>query len=130
MKGISPVIATLLLLVITLGLIGLAYGYITGIFAAKTAVVLSIIDTTCAGDDIVVTVANDGTTTSGVITATATTDSTAGGSNTIASIGPGLSASTTIDRPAAAPIGTYTIKVTSAGVTPATGYTPCSTVGV
>ncbi len=36
MKGISPVIATLLLLVITLGLIGMAYGYISGIFTAKT----------------------------------------------------------------------------------------------
>ena len=34
MKGISPVIATVLMLVVTLGLIALVYGYITGLFEA------------------------------------------------------------------------------------------------
>jgi len=41
MKGISDVVAMLLMLVITIGLVGLAYSYISGIFTARTAVVLS-----------------------------------------------------------------------------------------
>jgi flagellin-like protein len=61
MKGISAVIATLLLLVITLGLVGLAYGYITGIFGAKTGKVFSVISADCAGGTATVVLRNDGT---------------------------------------------------------------------
>ena len=41
MKGVSDVIAMLLMLVITIGLVSLAYSYISGVFTSKTAVVLS-----------------------------------------------------------------------------------------
>lgn len=56
-KGVSTVIAVLLMLVITLSLIGLAYGFITGIFGGRIATTFSIADT--YGDT--VTVRNDGT---------------------------------------------------------------------
>jgi FlaG/FlaF family flagellin (archaellin) len=62
MKGISTVIATLLMLVITLGLIGIAYGYITGIFGARMAVVLSAEARCGSGNAISVRVRNEGTT--------------------------------------------------------------------
>ncbi len=63
MKGISPVIATLLMLVITIGLAGLAYTYISGVFTAKTAVMLTIDGTAsyCDANYIHVFVRNDGT---------------------------------------------------------------------
>jgi FlaG/FlaF family flagellin (archaellin) len=71
MKGISDVIAMLLMLVITIGLVGLAYSYISGVFTARTAVVLEIepgstfcINTTHAQ----VGVRNAGTSTSGTVT--------------------------------------------------------------
>jgi len=41
MKGISDVIAMLLMLVITVGLVGFSYAYIMGVFTSKTAIVLS-----------------------------------------------------------------------------------------
>jgi FlaG/FlaF family flagellin (archaellin) len=71
MKGISDVIAMLLMLVITIGLVGVAYSYIMGIFTARTAVTLEIdggttfcINSTHAQ----VGVRNSGTSTSGTIT--------------------------------------------------------------
>jgi len=42
MKGVSDVIAMLLMLVITIGLVGLAYSYISGVFTARTSVLLEI----------------------------------------------------------------------------------------
>ena len=41
MKGVSDVVAMLLMLVVTIGLVGLAYSYVSGVFTARTAVVLS-----------------------------------------------------------------------------------------
>jgi len=43
-KGISTTIATLLVLIVTISLIGVGYTFIFGIFSAKTAVVLSFVD--------------------------------------------------------------------------------------
>jgi hypothetical protein len=40
MRGVSDVIAMLLMLVITVGLVGLAYSYISGIFSSRTSVIL------------------------------------------------------------------------------------------
>lgn len=67
-KGVSAVIATILMLMITIALAGTAYLYITGIFTAKSGVVLSIdTQTACAasvgatGGNITVVVRNDGT---------------------------------------------------------------------
>jgi flagellin-like protein len=63
MKGISTVVATLLMLIITIALAGLAYSYISGIFTARTAVVLAIEGADCnpATNAITVTLRNDGT---------------------------------------------------------------------
>jgi len=46
-KSISTVIATLLMLIITIALASVAYVYITGIFTARAAKTISLIDTTC-----------------------------------------------------------------------------------
>jgi FlaG/FlaF family flagellin (archaellin) len=69
MKGISDVIAMLLMLVITIGLVGVSYSYITGVFTARTAVVLSIDAgaSSCTSSQIVVAVRNDGTSASGPV---------------------------------------------------------------
>jgi len=61
MKGISAVIATLLLLVITLGLVGLAYGYISGIFTRATMTLSVIATPDCAAGTATVRIRNDDT---------------------------------------------------------------------
>ena len=50
MKGISAVIATLLMLVITVALAITAYGFITGIFTQQTSELIEIGDVTCIED--------------------------------------------------------------------------------
>jgi len=59
-KGISAVVATILLLVITISLAGLAYMYITNIFTASTST-LQVIDGYCVGGTITWTIRNTGT---------------------------------------------------------------------
>jgi FlaG/FlaF family flagellin (archaellin) len=70
MKGISDVIAMLLMLVVTIGLVGLAYSYISGVFTARTAVVLNIVPeaSSCTPTSITVAVRNDGISPSGAVT--------------------------------------------------------------
>lgn len=68
MKGISTVVATLLMLIITIALAGLAYTYMTAIMAGKTAVVLVIADTKCNSTSATVWVRNDGTTSCATVT--------------------------------------------------------------
>lgn len=59
MKGISAVIATILMLMITIALAGTAYMYIRGIFTGSVAKAISIIDATCeAGSAYRITVKN------------------------------------------------------------------------
>ncbi|MFH7880606.1 MAG: hypothetical protein QXI09_01190 [Candidatus Aenigmatarchaeota archaeon] len=72
MKAISDVIAMLLMLVVTIGLVGLTYGYISGIFAARTAIALSIDpdSTKCIGNTVIIFVRNDGTQNAGTVTVT------------------------------------------------------------
>lgn len=62
-KGISEVIATLLMLIITIALAGTAYLYISGFFKSKTAVVLTIDEgfSTCNATNITIAIRNDGT---------------------------------------------------------------------
>jgi len=69
MKAISDVIAMLLMLVVTIGLVGLAYSYITGVFTSRMAVVLSVDPslTSCASDKVTVYVRNDGNQPSGQV---------------------------------------------------------------
>jgi flagellin-like protein len=63
MKGISAVIATILMLLITIALAGVAYLYIQGTVTQKTGIVLAIDEsaTTCVGTDIQLYVKNIGT---------------------------------------------------------------------
>lgn len=63
MKGISTVIATLLMLIITIALAGLAYSYISGVFSAKTGKVVEIDagGTSCTDSSITVYIKNTGT---------------------------------------------------------------------
>ena len=64
-KGISTIIASLLMLIITIALAGFAYTYISGVLTQRTSVVLSLyeVSTTCNGgtNAITVGVTNDGT---------------------------------------------------------------------
>jgi flagellin-like protein len=77
MKGISAVIATILMLMITIALAGVAYMYISGIFTAKTGVVIEFdaTATSCSGTDITAYLRNTGTiaTTLNLITVSGTT---------------------------------------------------------
>jgi flagellin-like protein len=63
MKGVSAVIATILMLMITIAIAGMAYMYISGIFTAKTGVVIEMDETatSCTGTTITVYVRNIGT---------------------------------------------------------------------
>lgn len=63
MKGVSTIIATLLMLIITIALAGLAYSYISGLFASRTGKVIDIDTgaTFCSGTTITVYVKNEGT---------------------------------------------------------------------
>lgn len=47
MKAISTIIATLLMLIITIGMASLAYSYISGVFTARTVKTIEITDTGC-----------------------------------------------------------------------------------
>ncbi|MBI4009936.1 MAG: hypothetical protein HY361_01955 [Candidatus Aenigmarchaeota archaeon] len=57
MKGISSIIATLLMLIITIALVGFSYTYISGVFTTKTSEVFYVVDS--LNDTI--TISNDGT---------------------------------------------------------------------
>jgi len=103
MKGISDVIAMLLMLVITIGLVGLAYSYITGVFTSRTAVVLSIdaADSYCNSTHLIVAVRNDGTSPTGSVTVVAYNATGASSSCSIQSppgIGPGTFSTCPIQR--------------------------------
>jgi len=62
MKGVSDIIATILMLIITIGLAGTAYVYISGVMTGRTAKTISLLDASCSGGDITVVLSNDGTT--------------------------------------------------------------------
>lgn len=61
MKGVSAVIATILMLIITIGLAGTAYVYISGMLSSKMEKTVSVLDATCNGTHITMVVSNDGT---------------------------------------------------------------------
>ncbi|MBI4010537.1 MAG: LamG domain-containing protein [Candidatus Aenigmarchaeota archaeon] len=56
-KAISSIIGTLLMLIITIGLFGFSYSYISGVFTSKTSETFSVVDS--LNDTI--TISNDGT---------------------------------------------------------------------
>ena len=132
-KGISTVIAALLMLIITIALAGFAYTYISGILTARTSVVLDIVEQSCIGEFIQVTIRNDGTAQSGTVTVTATDpDGGATGSCTTATINPGTQqscAGSGLNRPPTSEAGTYRIRVSASGASPVTGIAFCPTDG-
>jgi flagellin-like protein len=131
MKGISAVIATILMLMITIALAGTAYLYITGVFTSRTGVVLSIDgqSSTCKSNagDITVYVKNDGTSVAGsvAIDLTYPNASTFTCTNTISSINAGGSGSTTCSRDPSATSGLYGLRVYGGGSS-ATGSIYCA----
>ncbi len=62
-KGVSEVIATLLMLIITIAMAGLAYSYISGVFVARTGKIVEIDSgaTFCSNNVITAYVRNVGT---------------------------------------------------------------------
>jgi len=63
MKGVSTIIATILMLVITISLSAFAYSYMTGIFTRETTVSLAVDDSSsCSGTTMIVFIDNSGTT--------------------------------------------------------------------
>lgn len=50
MKGISTVLATLLMLIITIALAGVAYAYISGIFQTKATKLINVVDSSCSAN--------------------------------------------------------------------------------
>ncbi len=65
MKGISTIIATILLLVMTVGLAGSAYIFISGMLTSRMSKVVSILASSCNGTHITLVVSNDGSETIG-----------------------------------------------------------------
>jgi flagellin-like protein len=128
MKGISAVIATILMLMITIALAGTAYLYITGIFTSRTGVVLSIEQSTCPTGGAVVTVRNDGTGVASNVLLTLTgpngTTTGAGTCPAIATINAGTSNSTTCTGRTAG-TGLYAITV-SGGTSNTQGSIYCA----
>lgn len=61
MKGVSAVIATILMLMITIALSGMAYMYISGMFQSQTATI-QLIDSYCSGGTATFIIRNTGTT--------------------------------------------------------------------
>ena len=60
MKGVSEIIANILMLIITVGLVGTAYVYISGMMATKTEKTISMLDADCNGTHILLVVNNEG----------------------------------------------------------------------
>jgi len=60
-KGVSAIIATILLLMITIALAGTAYIYMAGMVGGRTNKAISILDASCTNDLITLVVSNDGT---------------------------------------------------------------------
>jgi FlaG/FlaF family flagellin (archaellin) len=121
MKGISDVIAMILMLVVTIGLVGLAYSYISGVFTSRTAVVLSIDvgASSCTSSQIVVAVRNDGTSASGPVQLSISKpDGTSACSsitpNPITSINPGVYQTATCTRSGTGS-GYYKVVATTSG---------------
>jgi FlaG/FlaF family flagellin (archaellin) len=64
MKGISTIIATIIMVVITIGLISVAYLYMSGLITGATAQNIALLDAYCdaATNNIFALIKNDGTT--------------------------------------------------------------------
>ena len=59
-KGITPIIAVIILLLITVALAGLAWTFLSGYFTGMTAQNIQLIDYSCAGNTVRVIIRNAG----------------------------------------------------------------------
>jgi len=125
MKGISDIIAVLLMLIITIGLAALAYSYISGVFTSRTAVKLSIdADTSsCDKSTFHFVVRNDGSTKSGAVTITVTDPNGNNALSTACKISGGVPAMSTVsqdclrDTTINQPVGGYKVSLSTGGAT-------------
>ena len=60
-KGVSAIIATILLLMITIGLAGMAYVFMSGMMTGRTSKTITVLDASCTSDIITIVISNDGT---------------------------------------------------------------------
>ena len=60
-KGISTIIATILLLIITIGLVGTAYVFISGMLVSRISKTIDVLDASCNGTHITLIISNLGT---------------------------------------------------------------------
>ncbi len=60
-KGVSAIIATILLLMITIALAGTAYIYMSGMISGRTSKTISVLDASCSSNIITLVISNDGT---------------------------------------------------------------------
>jgi FlaG/FlaF family flagellin (archaellin) len=60
-KGISTIIAVILLLIITIALSGTAYMFITNLMGSRMDKVVSLLDSTCNNNALLIVLRNDGT---------------------------------------------------------------------
>ena len=60
-KGVSAIIATILLLMITIGLAGMAYVFMSGMMSGRTSKTITVLDASCTNDIITLVISNDGT---------------------------------------------------------------------
>lgn len=60
-RGISTIIAAILLLIITIGLASSAYLFITRLLYAQTSKTIQLLDASCTGGNITLVVSNQGT---------------------------------------------------------------------
>ena len=125
MKGISTVIATILMLMITIGLAGTAYLYISGAFTQQTQGI-ELVDEFCSGGtSAVITFKNSGTNTIGYLSG-ACADDTTPGVTTCGSIGVRRTSPTTA-FPAGQPTGD--LATAEPGVLRTLTDTSCTTAG-
>lgn len=74
MKGVSAVVATILMLMITIALAGMAYVYISGIFTTQMQGI-EIVDAYCTGNTVTIIIRNIGTVNITSLTCTQTSPS-------------------------------------------------------
>lgn len=60
-KGVSAIIATILLLMITIALAGTAYVYMSGMIGGRTSKTISLLDASCTSNKLNIVLSNDGT---------------------------------------------------------------------
>ena len=109
-KGITPIIAVIILLLITVALAGLAWTFLSGYFSGMTAQNIQLIDYSCSGGTARVIFRNAGT-----ASISAALTCTLDGTNTVATCGTGLTVVKTQ--------GTYSADPTVSTATIAAGTT-------